>query len=97
MLINTSRGGLINAKDLIWGLKTWKVGSVGLDVYEEEADYFFEDFSNDVISFPSVLITSHQAFLTTETLKNIANTTITNITIFFNDNSEYYEVCHNCK
>ncbi len=106
MIINTSRGGLINAKDLIWGLKSRKVGSAGLDVYEEEGDYFFEDFSDDMISddilarlisFPNVLITSHQAFLTKEALKNIANTTLNNIKNFSGGLTDFNEVCYNCK
>lgn len=105
MIINTSRGGLINAKDLIWGLKSRKIGSAGLDVYEEEGDYFFEDFSNDMvsddtlarlISFPNVLITSHQAFLTTEALKNIANTTLNNIKNYSNGKNNFNEICYKC-
>lgn len=105
MIINTSRGGLINAKHLIWGLKTKKIGSAGLDVYEEEGDYFFEDFSDDIISddilarllsFPNVLITSHQAFLTKEALKNIASTTLNNIKKFNDKGSDFNEVCYKC-
>lgn len=105
MIINTSRGGLINAKHLIWGLKTKKIGSAGLDVYEEEADYFFEDFSDDIISddilarllsFPNVLITSHQAFLTKEALKNIADTTLNNIKNFSESLGEFNQVCYKC-
>lgn len=88
MLINTSRGGLINTKDVINGLKTGKIGYLGLDVYEEEAKLFFDDHSeeilqDDVISrlltFKNVLITSHQGFLTETALQNIAQTTIHNI------------------
>ncbi|QEN05239.1 2-hydroxyacid dehydrogenase [Thiospirochaeta perfilievii] len=106
MIINTSRGGLIDAKDLINGLKSRKIGSAGLDVYEEEAEYFFEDFSNDMISddklarlisFPNVLITSHQAFLTNEALKNIANTTLNNIKNFKDKEYIDNEVCYQCK
>lgn len=106
MIINTSRGGLIDAKDLIRGLKNRKIGSAGLDVYEEEAEYFFEDFSDDMvsddtlarlISFPNVLVTSHQAFLTSEALKNIANTTLTNIKNFREGEAEFNEVCYQCK
>ncbi len=91
MIINTSRGKLIDTKDLIKGLKIHKVGYVGLDVYEEEADLFFEDLSNEVIedevflrllTFPNVLITGHQAFLTREALSNIAETTLQNISDF---------------
>ena len=89
MLINTSRGGLIDTKALIEGLKSRQIGSVGLDVYEEEDNLFFEDLSNTVIAddvfsrlltFPNVLITGHQAFLTREALGNIAETTLSNLT-----------------
>ena len=106
MIINTSRGGLIDAKDLINGLKTRKIGSAGLDVYEEEAEYFFEDFSDDMISddvlarlisFPNVLVTSHQAFLTSEALRNIANTTLQNIKNFTTREAEFNEICYQCK
>lgn len=88
MIINTGRGALIKAHDLIEGLKSKKVGYAGLDVYEEEGDYFFEDFSDEIISddilarllsFKNVLITSHQAFFTEEALANIAETTLENI------------------
>lgn len=105
MIINTSRGGLINTKHLIWGLKTKKIGSAGLDVYEEEGDYFFEDFSDDIISddtlarllsFPNVLITSHQAFLTREALKNIASTTLNNVKSYIEEDNGFNEVCFKC-
>ncbi|MGF1507913.1 MAG: 2-hydroxyacid dehydrogenase [Myxococcota bacterium] len=88
MLINTSRGGLVDAKALIEGLKSGRIGGAGLDVYEEESEYFFEDRSDRVITddllarlmtFNNVLITSHQAFLTSEALGNIASTTVDNI------------------
>jgi len=88
MLINTSRGGLVNTRALIRGLKSGQVGSAGLDVYEEEDAYFFEDFSDTIITddvlarlltFNNVLITSHQAFLTKEALEGIAETTMNNI------------------
>jgi D-lactate dehydrogenase len=88
MLINTSRGGLIDSKALIKGLKNKAISSAGLDVYEEEADIFFKDMSNTIIdddvfarllSFSNVVITSHQAFLTHEALSNIAETTLANI------------------
>ncbi|TVR40239.1 MAG: 2-hydroxyacid dehydrogenase [Planctomycetota bacterium] len=90
-LINTSRGGLIDSKALIEGLKNGHIGGAGLDVYEEEEGYFFEDHSSTVIhnddllrliSYPNVLITSHQAFLTEEALSNIATTTRDNILAF---------------
>jgi D-lactate dehydrogenase len=88
MLINTSRGGLVDSHALIQALKTGQVGSAGLDVYEEESDYFFEDHSDQVITddllarlmtFNNVIITSHQAFLTEDALGNIADTTLGNI------------------
>jgi D-lactate dehydrogenase len=91
MLINTSRGALIDTRAIIHGLKTGKIGSLGLDVYEEEADLFFEDLSNQVLqddvfarllTFPNVIITGHQAFFTENALENIAETTIANITDF---------------
>lgn len=89
MLVNTSRGGLIDAKALIAGLKSKQIGSVALDVYEEEGDVFFEDLSDQVLqddvlarllSFPNVLITSHQAFFTKEAMAKIAKTTLANAT-----------------
>ncbi len=91
MLINTSRGKLINTKDVIAALKTGQIGSYGMDVYEEEEGLFFEDHSEDILqddliarlmSFRNVLITSHQAFLTDTALKNIAETTINNLNCF---------------
>jgi D-lactate dehydrogenase len=91
MLINTSRGGLVDTAAVIAALKTGKIGHLGLDVYEEEADLFFEDLSDRVVdddvfarllTFPNVLITGHQAFFTSEALENIARTTLTNVTAF---------------
>jgi len=91
MLINTSRGALIDTAALIQWNKAGKVGSVGLDVYEEEEDVFFEDLSNHVIqddilarllTFPNVIITGHQAFFTREAVQNIADTTLGNITAY---------------
>ncbi len=88
MLINSSRGELIDTKAVIAGLKSGKIGYLGLDVYEEEADLFFEDLSTRVIqddvfsrllTFPNVIITGHQAFFTREAMKNIAETTLKNI------------------
>jgi D-lactate dehydrogenase len=99
MLINTSRGALVDAQALIDGLKSGKVGFVGLDVYEEEADLFFEDLSDQVIqddvfarltTFPNVVITGHQAFFTSNALQNIASTTLSNLTVL-----EKGEVCPN--
>jgi D-lactate dehydrogenase len=89
MLINTSRGALIDTKAVTEALKSRKIGYLGLDVYELESDLFFEDLSEDVIqddvfqrllTFPNVLITGHQAFFTENALKNIAETTLSNIT-----------------
>ncbi len=91
MLINTSRGGLVDTSALIDGLKSGKIGYAGLDVYEEESNYFFEDCSGDIMTddmlarlttFNNVLVTSHQAFLTREALCNIADTTLANIRSF---------------
>ena len=88
MLINTSRGGLIDTSDAINGLKNGKIGYLGLDVYEQEETLFFNDLSENIIqddiimrllSFPNVLITSHQGFLTEEALSQIAQITLTNI------------------
>lgn len=105
MLINTSRGALVNTEALIKGLKEKKIGSAGLDVYEEESDYFFEDFSNEIIeddvlarllSFPNVLVTSHQAFLTEEALMNISATTLQNIQDFQEGKHLVNEICYQC-
>ncbi|HTN75774.1 MAG TPA: 2-hydroxyacid dehydrogenase [Pirellulaceae bacterium] len=91
MLINTSRGPLVETQPLIRGLKSGRIGYIGLDVYEEEADLFFEDLSNRVIqddaftrllTFPNVLITSHQAFFTQNALEEIARVTMLNVTQF---------------
>ena len=91
MLINTSRGALINTKDVIGGLKSGKIGYLGLDVYEQESGLFFEDHSENILqddilsrllTFKNVLITSHQAFLTDTALQNIADTTIANMDSF---------------
>ncbi|CAG2533131.1 D-lactate dehydrogenase [Maribacter dokdonensis] len=93
MLINTSRGGLVDTKAVIEGLKTKKIGYFGIDVYEEEEGLFFEDHSDDILqddviarlmTFNNVFITSHQAFLTDTALSNIAETTIYNIDCFEN-------------
>ncbi|MCA2961188.1 MAG: 2-hydroxyacid dehydrogenase [Silvanigrellales bacterium] len=91
MIINTSRGALIETKSLIEALKSGVIGSAGLDVYEEEEGVFFEDHSelglqDDVLArlltFPNVLVTSHQAFLTREALSNIADTTLQSLEDF---------------
>ena len=105
MIINTGRGKLINSSDLIKGLKTFKIGAAGLDVYEEEGDYFFEDFSAEAISddvlarlltFPNVLITSHQAFFTKEAMDAISGTTLENIRLFFKEDKLPNEICYRC-
>jgi D-lactate dehydrogenase len=91
MIINTGRGGLLDTKEVIKALKTCKIGYLGLDVYEEEQGLFFEDHSDEILqddviarlmTFQNVLITSHQAFLTSTALKNIADTTINNLDCF---------------
>ena len=88
VIINTSRGALVDAEALLAGIKSRQVGAACLDVYEEESDLFFEDFSGHIleddtlarlISMPNVIVTSHQAFLTEEALSNIAETTVNNI------------------
>ncbi|KAL4157809.1 hypothetical protein PRNP1_003638 [Phytophthora ramorum] len=88
VIINTSRGGLIDTKALVDGLKSGKIGSVGLDVFEGEGEYFYSDRSGGIIqdetlarlfTFPNVLITGHQAFFTKEALDNIALTTFANV------------------
>jgi len=92
MLINTSRGALLDARAAVVSLKSGQLGSLGLDVYEEEADLFFEDLSDSLIqddvfsrllTFPNVLITGHQAFFTQEALEAIAVTTVKNLRSFF--------------
>ena len=105
-IINTSRGALINSNDLLQGIKDRKIGTVCLDVYEEEGSLFFENKSGHImddstllqlIAMPNVLITSHQAFLTKEALINIAETTIDNIIKFANDElNTNDEVCYRC-
>jgi len=89
MIINTSRGALVDAKAVIRGLKSEHIGYLGLDVYEQEADFFYENLSETIIhddvlqrliTFPNVLITSHQAYFTDTALGNIAETTVANLT-----------------
>ena len=104
IIINTSRGSLIDTEDLISGIKERKVGAACLDVYEEEGDFFYEDFSGHIveddklvrlISMPNVIVTSHQAFLTEEALDNIAATTVNNLVRFFQgDPDTSTEVCY---
>lgn len=101
MLINTSRGAVVETKALIDGLKSGQIGYLGLDVYEEEGDLFFEDLSEQLLqddvfarllTFPNVLITGHQAFFTREALQAIAETTIANISAFERTGAPLHEV-----
>jgi len=91
MLVNTSRGGLVDTRAVIAALKTGRIGTLGLDVYEEEADLFFEDKSNAIIgddvfsrllTFPNVVVTAHQAFFTRNALEAIAAQTVRNLVHF---------------
>ena len=103
MLINTSRGALIDSRAVIDGLKSGQIGYLGLDVYEEEGDLFFEDLSDQVIqddvfmrllTFPNVLITAHQAFFTENALDNIVQTTLANISAMEREGHCDNEVTH---
>ena len=106
VILNTSRGALIDAEALLDGIKARKIGAACLDVYEEEADIFFEDRSGHIlndellarlISMPNVIVTSHQAFLTEEALENIAETTVNNIkSCFENEGVCDNELCYRC-
>jgi len=91
MIINTSRGALLDTPAVIDGLKQKRIGALGIDVYEEEAGLFYEDHSNEIIqdemlsrllTFPNVIVTGHQAFFTREAMRNIAETTLSGITEF---------------
>ncbi len=102
VILNTSRGALVDAEALLAGIKSRKVGAACLDVYEEEADFFFEDFSGHIleddtlarlISMPNVIVTSHQAFLTEDALSNIAQTTVENIVALTENGRCENEVC----
>jgi D-lactate dehydrogenase len=95
VLVNTSRGALIDSEALLSGIKQRIIGAACLDVYEEESKYFFNDWSANVIrddilarllTFPNVIVTSHQAFLTTNALENIADITLNNIKDFSEEN-----------
>ena len=101
VILNTSRGALVDAEALLSGIKSRKVGAACLDVYEEESDIFFEDKSGHIlddeilarlISMPNVIVSSHQAFLTEEALSNIAETTVSNIIEYFEKNKCKNEV-----
>lgn len=96
-IINTSRGALVDTEALINGIKEKQVGAACLDVYEEEGELFYSDFSGHIvqddtlvrlIAMPNVIVTSHQAFLTNEALDNIASTTVHNLTAFFDGNPD---------
>jgi len=104
MIINTGRGKLIHTKHLIEGLISRKIGYAGLDVYEEEGAYFYEDRSDSImtddvlarlLSFNNVIVTSHQAFFTQEAMSNIANTTMQNIRDFIDGKELVNEVVYN--
>ena len=93
-LLNTSRGMLVESESLLDALKNGKIAGAGLDVYEEETEFFFEDRSDTVqrdtllsllVSMPNVVLTSHQAFLTNEALHNIAQVTLDNLDAYFKD------------
>lgn len=105
VIINTSRGALIDAEALLEGIKARQIGAACLDVYEEESDVFFNDFSGHIldddtlarlISMPNVIVTSHQAFLTNEALENIAEITAQNLTEFFDTGICKNELCYQC-
>ena len=106
IIVNTSRGGLIDTESLINGIKVEIIGAACLDVYEEEGDLFYEDFSDHIVqddrivrlmAMPNVLITSHQAYLTAEALDNIASTTVDNLLRFARgDGNGDTEVCYGC-
>lgn len=105
VILNTSRGALVDAEALLEGIKSRKIGAACLDVYEEEADFFFQDFSGHIldddvlarlISMPNVIVTSHQAFLTEEALSNIAETTSRNIIAMARDGQCANELCYRC-
>ncbi|MCR5673967.1 MAG: 2-hydroxyacid dehydrogenase [Lachnospiraceae bacterium] len=106
VLVNTSRGALIDSEALLEGIKQRKVGAACLDVYEEESDVFFHDFSGHIIdddilarliSMPNVIVTSHQAFLTAEALSNIADTTLLNVAQFIKEGRCDNELCYKCQ
>ncbi|MBE6560943.1 MAG: 2-hydroxyacid dehydrogenase [Ruminococcaceae bacterium] len=106
VILNTSRGAIVDAEALLNGIKSRKVGAACLDVYEEESDLFFEDNSGHIleddtlarlISMPNVIVTSHQAFLTEEALENIAQTTVENLVGFFKNNQCPNELCWRCE
>lgn len=105
IIINTSRGGLIDAKDLLQALRKKELKGACLDVYEEESSIFYKDYSSEIIeddilqgliSLPNVILTSHQAYLTKDALDNIAQTTITNYQDYINQGYGDNELCYGC-
>jgi len=105
VLVNTSRGKLIDSAALVDGLKSGRIGAAGLDVYEEETDYFFEDRSGEIMqddilarltSFPNVIVTSHQAFFTREAVTNIAETTLAACADFIAGKPLENAICRQC-
>jgi len=105
VIINTSRGALVDAEAILEGIKSRQIGAACLDVYEEESDLFFEDRSGHIIdddilarliSMPNVIVTSHQAFLTEEALANIAETTVNNLVEFAKNGQCPNELCYRC-
>lgn len=106
VIINTSRGALVDSVALLNGLKSKKIQGAALDVYEEEANLFFEDNSEEIIqddvlslliSLPNVIITSHQGYLTKEALENIAETSLKSLDDYFNDLYLEHEICYHCQ
>lgn len=106
IIVNTSRGGLINTADLLEALKSKKLKGACLDVYEEESNIFFKDYSSEIIddetiqgliNLPNVIVTSHQAYLTSDALDNIAKTTIDNYNDYFSNGYGDNELCYGCK
>ena len=105
ILVNTSRGALVESDALLAALRSGHIGAAALDVYEEESGWFYEDRSATVrqnkvlallVSMPNVIVTSHQAFLTHEALANIATTTLANLDAFFSNQPLANEVCYRC-
>lgn len=105
VILNTSRGALVDTEALLAGIKSRKIGAACLDVYEEESDLFFEDYSGHIveddtlarlITMPNVIVTSHQAFLTEEALENIAETTVKNIVDLSKTKQCENELCYRC-
>lgn len=105
IILNTSRGGLINTSDLIKAIRSKDISGACLDVYEEESNIFYKDYSAeiindevllDLIALPNVIVTSHQAYLTNEALDNIANTTMNNVTNHINNGYGDNELCYGC-